>query len=135
MKPIYIFCFFKAVHSYFIQLFGIFQSKLSGSIMDFDLDIVNPEEQEEGLESSESLRRHLIIQSGEKSNKCKQCRFACSHQITLRRHLKNTVEKNQINAINVTMRPFIQALWRSIWKNTVEKNQTNANNVTMSLLI
>ena len=50
MKPIYIFCFFKAVHSYLIQLFGIFQSKLSGSIMDFDLDIVNPEEQEEGLE-------------------------------------------------------------------------------------
>ena len=32
--------------------------------MDFDLDVVNPEEQEEGLESGESLRRHLIIQSG-----------------------------------------------------------------------
>ena len=88
MKPIYILCFFKAVHSYFIQLFGIFQSKLSGSIMEIDLDIVNPEEKEEGLESSESLRRHVIIQSGEKLNKCKQCKFACSHQITLRRHLK-----------------------------------------------
>ena len=125
MKPIYIFCFFKAVHSYFIQLFGIFQSKLSGSIMDFDLDIVNPEEQEEGLESSESLRRHLIIQSGEKLNKCKQCRFACSHQITLRRHLKNTVEKNQINAINANLPALIQVLRRDISKCTVEKNSTN----------
>ena len=125
MKPVYIFCFFKAVHPYFIQLFGIFQSKLSGSIMDFDLDIVNPEEQEEGLESSESLRRHLIIQSGEKFNKCKQCRFACSHQITLRRHLKNTVEKNQINAINANLPALIQVLRRDISKCTVEKNSTN----------
>ena len=125
MKPIYILCFFKAVHSYFIQLFGIFQSKLSGSIMDFDLDILNPEEQEEGLESSESLRRHLIIQSGEKLNKCKQCKFACSHQITLRRHLKNTVEKNQINAINANLPALIQVLRRDISKCTVEKNSTN----------
>ena len=93
--------------------------------MDFDLDIVNPEEQEEGLESSESLRRHLIIQSGEKLNKCKQCKFACSHQITLRRHLKNTVEKNQINAINANLPALIQVLRRDISKCRVEKNSTN----------
>ena len=59
-------------------MFGVFQSKLIGSIMDFDLDVVNPEEeeQEEGLESGESLSRHLKIHSGEKLNKCNQCDFA-----------------------------------------------------------
>ena len=96
VSPVAMF-FFKAVHSYFIQLFGISKSKLSGSIMDFDLDIVNPEEQEEGLESSESLRRHLIIQSGEKLNKCKQCNFVCSHQITLRRQEHSGEKSNKCN--------------------------------------
>ena len=88
--------------------------------MDFDLDIVNPEEQEEGLESSESLRRHLIIQTGEKLNEFKQCKFACSHQITLRRHLKkHSGEKsNKCNqcefACSIEVKLFVRIIGMSL---------------------
>ena len=35
-----------------------------------------------------NLKRHMIIHSGEKSNKCKQCDFASSQAGNLRTHLK-----------------------------------------------
>ena len=83
--------------------------------MDFNLDFVNPEE-EEGLDKNEEkgegvnqphngqksnkcnqcdyacsqagdLRR-LKIHNGEKLNKCNQCYFGSSHAGNLRRHLK-----------------------------------------------
>ena len=41
-----------------------------------------------------ALRAHLIIHSGEKSNKCNQCDYACSDPSALRTHLKtHTGEK------------------------------------------
>ena len=67
IEPIYFepfLVFFRDVHSYLIQLFSIFQSKLFGSIMNLHLDVVNPQEdeQEEGLEPGESFIQHFQIQ-------------------------------------------------------------------------
>ena len=44
---------------------------------------------------------------------------------------KDTVEKSQINAPNVTMHPLMHMIWGDIWKHTVEKNQINAMNVSI----
>ena len=44
---------------------------------------------------------------------------------------KPTVEKNQINATNVTMPRLRQVIWKHIWKCIVEKSQTNTANVTL----
>ena len=42
-----------------------------------------------------NLRRHLKTHSGEKSNKCNQCDYACSDPSALRSHLKtHTGEKS-----------------------------------------
>ena len=88
------------------------------SSLDFDLDFVNPEE-EEGLDENREgkgvnqphsgdklskcnqcdyasshagdLRRHLKTHSGEKPNKCNQCDYASSHAGNLRRHMKRHV--------------------------------------------
>ena len=50
-----------------------------------------------------ALIMHLMKHSGEKSNKCNLCDFASSYASTLRNILKDTVEKSQTNAANVTM--------------------------------
>ena len=128
--------FLQSCHSYFIQLFGVFQSKLIGSIMDFDLDVVNPEEeeQEERLESGESLIRHFKIHSGEKLNQLTNATMHLLGQPIWGHIWKGTVEKSQTNATDVTLLLFGQAIWGDIWKRTVEKSQTNATNVTMHLL-
>ena len=55
------------------------------SSMDFDLDAVNPEEEEGLVENKEGVNQP---HSGEKSNKCKQCDYASSQPGDLRRHLK-----------------------------------------------
>ena len=39
---------------------------------------------------------------------------------------KHTLEKSQINAINVTLHPHRQAIWGGIWKHIVEKSQASA---------
>ena len=84
--------------------------------MDFGLDFVNPDEEEEYLDKDEEvdgeksnkcsqcdyassqvghLRRHLKTHSGEKPNKCNQCDFASTEAGNLRRHLKtHTGEKS-----------------------------------------
>ena len=57
--------------------------------MDFDLDFVNPEEEEKSLaENKEGVNQP---QSGEKLNKCNQCNFASSYASDLRKHMKNTL--------------------------------------------
>ena len=40
---------------------------------------------------SKSLRLHLIIHSGEKSNQCKQCHYICYDPSALRRHFKTHI--------------------------------------------
>ena len=70
-------------------------------------------------------------QQWRKPNKCYQCDFAYSQASNLRTHLKHTVEKNQTNATNATMRPLI---WGNIWKHTVVKNQTNVTYATLHSL-
>ena len=88
------------------------------SSLDFDLDFVNPEE-EEGLDENRegkgvnqphsgdklskcnqydytmytsshagNLRIHLITHSGEKSHKCNQCDYASCRASDLKKHLK-----------------------------------------------
>ena len=47
---------------------------------------------------------------------------------------KSTVEKNHINATNVSMPLLRHVIWGDIWKYTAEKNQTNANHVTFPVL-
>ena len=109
------------VSIHIIQLFGIFQSKLT-RLMDIDLDFVDPEkemgldenEEEEGVNQPDSgekfnkcnqcdyassnaryLGIHLKIHSGEKPNKCNQCDYASSRAGHLRKHLKmHTGEKS-----------------------------------------
>ena len=69
--------------------------------------------------------------SGEKSNKCNQCDFACSQAGTLKRHLKMHSEKSPTNATNATL-PFLRnAIWIDIWKCMVEKSLTNATNAIL----
>ena len=54
------------------------------------------------------LGRHLKIHSGEKSYKCNQCDYASVEASDLKSHLKkHPLEKNRINATNVTM-PLIR---------------------------
>ena len=55
--------------------------------MDFNLDYINPEE-EEGLDKNEEGEGANQPYSGEKSNKCNQCDYASYHAGDLRRHLK-----------------------------------------------
>ena len=45
---------------------------------------------------------------------------------------KRTVEKNEINANNVTLDLLRWAIWVNISKCTAEKNQTNSTNATIS---
>ena len=68
--------------------------------MDFNLDYVNPEE-EEGLDNEEREGANQPY-SGEKSNKCNQCDYASYHAGDLRRHLKrHSGEKsNKCNQCN-----------------------------------
>ena len=105
--------------------------------MDFDLDFVNPEE-EEGLDENRegkgvnqphsgdklskcnqcdyasshagNLRIHLITHSGEKSHKCNQCDYKSLCVEVLRGHLKHTEEKSQTNAANASMHPVRKAI-------------------------
>ena len=74
--------------------------------MDFNLDYVNPEE-EEGLDKNEE---------GEGANQ------PCSGE-------------SLTNATNVIMLPIMHAIWGDIWKGTVEKSQTNATSVIMHSLM
>ena len=52
---------------------------------------------------SSALRRHLKTHSGEKSNKCNQCDFATAEVRALRRHLLRHSGGNQTSVINVTL--------------------------------
>ena len=70
--------------------------------MDFNLDYINPEE-EEGLDKNEE---------GEGAN-------------------QPYSEESLTNATNVIMLPIMHAIWGDIWKGTVEKSQTNATSVIM----
>ena len=50
------------------------------------------------------------------------------------RHIwKPIMVKSQTNATNTTMYPFMHVIWGHIWKCTVEKSQTIVTNVTASL--
>ena len=42
--------------------------------------------------------------------------------------------RGQTDATNVSMRPFMQAIWGNIWQHTVEKNHANAASVTLFAL-
>ena len=82
------------------------QIKTDTSGMDFNLDFVNLEREEEvnqpqsGEKSNKcnqcyfassqagNLRTHLKMHSGEKPNKCNQCNYASSRAGDLRRHLR-----------------------------------------------
>ena len=64
-----------------------------------------------------------------KSNKCNQCDYMPLLVQAIWGHIwKDTVEKSQTNATNVTLHLLMQAIWGNIWKCTVEKSQTNATN-------
>ena len=74
-----------------MQLFGIFQSKLTHLM---DLDLVGHEEEEvKGVNQQPD--------SGEKLNKCNQCDFASSSASYLRKHLK--IHKSHTDANNVIL--------------------------------
>ena len=45
--------------------------------------------------------------------------------------LQITMSSSHINAINVTMKLLIHAIWGYIWKYTAEKSQTNVTSVNM----
>jgi KRAB domain-containing zinc finger protein len=57
-----------------------------------------------------SLKRHLKTHIGEKSNKCNQCDFASVEAGVSRGQLKTPSEKKCLNATNVTMNLFVQAI-------------------------
>ena len=54
--------------------------------MDFDLNFVKLEDGEESLDENEEAVNQP--NSGENTNKCSQCDFACSDPSNLRAHLK-----------------------------------------------
>ena len=53
---------------------------------------------------------HWKIQSGEKTNKCKQCDYESSGAEVLRGHLKTHRGEKPKNAANATMHPLKQAI-------------------------
>ena len=117
--------FFKsAIFAYLIQLFGIFQLKLTCPVWTLT-----------STSATQRMRRERINHTVEKSQT-----NAASVTMPHLMHtiwwyiLKRTVEKSQTNAITVTLHPIMQALWGYIWKRTVEKSQINATNVTLHLL-
>ena len=57
-----------------------------------------------------ALRNHLKTHSGKKLDKCNQCDSITTGASNLRKHLKIHSGKSQINATNVTMHPFRQAI-------------------------
>ena len=98
--------------------------------MDFNLDYINPEE-EEGLDKNEEGEGANQPYSGESlTNATNVIMLPIMHAIW-GDIWKGTVEKSQTNAANVTMPPHGQAIWGDIWKHTVKKSQTNATSVIM----
>ena len=78
--------------------------------MDFHL-VVNPEEEDEGLDENEEGEGVNQPDKGEKSNKCSQCDYVSPQADNLRRHLRrHTVEKSQTNATSVTLPVSTQVL-------------------------
>ena len=82
-----------------------------------------------------SLRTHLKIHIGKKSNNCNQCDYSSFLEEDLRKHLKTFRGEMLKNAPTLTIYPLGQEICGCIWKHTVEKSKTSAINVTMHLFV
>ena len=78
-----------------------------------------------------NLRTHLKTHSGERSNKCNQCDFASSQAGNLRRHLKTHSGEKSNQCISVITNPLVKAISGDI--HTGEKsNKCNQCNYASS---
>ena len=69
-----------------------------------------------------SLRTHLKIHIGKKSNNCNQCDYSSFLKEDLRKHLKTFRGEMLKNAPTLTIYPLRHVIWGYIWKHTVEKS-------------
>ena len=77
--------------------------------MDFDLDFVNPQE-EEGFGENEEGEGVNQPHSGDKLNKCNQCDYAFSQAGHLRIHFKTHSGEKSNNVPNVTLHLLMWAI-------------------------
>ena len=86
--------------------------------------------------NASDLNIYLQVHSGEKPNKCNQCKYAFSQAGNLRTHLITHSGDKLHNCIQCEyMHSLIPVFWEHIWKYTLEKGHSNATGVNLYSLM